>query len=71
MRAYKVNARGGLLMYGPPGCGKTYLARAVAGELGANFYAVGIADVLQHWLGDSERALARIFDTARRQVIGE
>jgi len=68
MRAFKVNARGGLLMYGPPGCGKTYLARAVAGELGANFYAVGIADVLQHWLGDSERALARIFDTARRNA---
>ncbi len=68
MRAYKVNARGGLLMYGPPGCGKTYLARAVAGELGANFYPVGIADVLQHWLGDSERALNRIFDTARRNA---
>jgi SpoVK/Ycf46/Vps4 family AAA+-type ATPase len=68
MRAYRVNARGGLLMYGPPGCGKTYLARAVAGELGANFYAVGIADVLQHWLGDSERALGRIFDTARRNA---
>jgi len=68
MRAFQVNARGGLLMYGPPGCGKTYLARAVAGELGANFYAVGIADVLQHWLGDSERALARIFDTARRNA---
>ncbi len=68
MKAYKVNARGGLLMYGPPGCGKTYLARAVAGELGANFYGVGIADVLQHWLGDSERALGRIFDTARRNA---
>jgi SpoVK/Ycf46/Vps4 family AAA+-type ATPase len=68
MRAYKVNARGGLLMYGPPGCGKTYLARAVAGELGANFYPVGIADVLQHWLGASEQALNRIFDTARRNA---
>ena len=68
MRAYKVNARGGLLMYGPPGCGKTYLARAVAGELGANFYPVGIADVLQHWLGASEQALNRIFETARRNA---
>jgi SpoVK/Ycf46/Vps4 family AAA+-type ATPase len=68
MRAYKVSARGGLLMYGPPGCGKTYLAKAVAGELGANFYPVGIADVLQHWLGDSERALHGIFETARRNV---
>jgi SpoVK/Ycf46/Vps4 family AAA+-type ATPase len=68
MQAYKMNARGGLLMYGPPGCGKTYLARAVAGELGANFYPVGISDVLQHWLGDSERALHRIFETARRNT---
>ncbi|WP_029113712.1 AAA family ATPase [Mycobacterium sp. URHB0044] len=68
MKAYKVTARGGLLLYGPPGCGKTYLARAVAGELGANFYPVGIADVLQHWLGDSERALNRIFETARRNA---
>lgn len=68
MAAYKMNARGGLLMYGPPGCGKTYLAKAVAGELGANFYPVGISDVLQHWLGDSERALHRIFETARRNA---
>ena len=68
MKAYKMSARGGLLMYGPPGCGKTYLARAVAGELGANFYPVGIADVLQHWLGDSERALRSIFETARRNA---
>jgi SpoVK/Ycf46/Vps4 family AAA+-type ATPase len=68
MRAYKMTARGGLLMYGPPGCGKTYLAKAVAGELGANFYPVGIADVLQRWLGESERALSRIFETARRNA---
>jgi SpoVK/Ycf46/Vps4 family AAA+-type ATPase len=68
MRAYKVTARGGLLMYGPPGCGKTYLAKAVAGELGANFFPVGIAEVLQHWLGDSERALHSIFETARRNA---
>ena len=68
MQAYKMTARGGLLMYGPPGCGKTYLARAVAGELGANFYPVGISDVLQQWLGDSERALHAIFETARRNT---
>ena len=68
LQAYKMSARGGLLMYGPPGCGKTYLARAVAGELGANFYPVGISDVLQHWLGDSERALHQIFETARRNA---
>lgn len=58
--------RGGLLLYGPPGCGKTYIARAVAGELGAKFMAVSIADVLDMWIGNSEKSLAEIFATARR-----
>ncbi len=66
MRAYKVSTRGGLLLYGPPGCGKTFLAKAVSGEIGANFYPVGISDVLQQWLGNSERAVHQIFETARR-----
>ena len=66
--AYGQKAGGGLLMYGPPGCGKTYLARATAGELGATFISVGIADVLDMWIGSSERNLAGIFDTARRHV---
>jgi SpoVK/Ycf46/Vps4 family AAA+-type ATPase len=66
MKAYKVSARGGLLLYGPPGCGKTFIAKAVSGELGANFYQVGIADVLHRWLGDSERSIRSIFDNARR-----
>ena len=57
--------RGGLLLWGPPGCGKTYLARAVAGELGANFYEVGIADVLDMWIGSSERNLRSVFEVAR------
>ncbi|OBG76359.1 MULTISPECIES: 26S protease regulatory subunit [unclassified Mycobacterium] len=68
MKAFKVSARGGLLLYGPPGCGKTFIAKAVAGELGANFYQVGIADVLHHYLGDSERSIRSIFDTARRNA---
>ncbi len=58
--------RGGLLLYGPPGCGKTFLARAVAGELGARFFAVGLHDVLDMWLGKSERNLHQVFETARR-----
>lgn len=60
--------RGGLLLYGPPGCGKTYLARAVAGELGARFFAVRLHDVLDMWLGQSERNLHDIFETARRSA---
>jgi len=68
MRAYKISARGGLLLYGPPGCGKTYIAKAISGELGANFYQVGIADVLHHWFGESERSIRSVFDSARRNA---
>lgn len=68
MKAYKVSARGGLLLYGPPGCGKTYIAKAISGELGANFYQVGIADVLHHWFGESERSIRSVFDSARRNA---
>ena len=68
MRAYKVSARGGLLLYGPPGCGKTFFAKAVSGEIEANFYPVGISDVLQQWLGSSERAVHEIFEVARRNA---
>jgi transitional endoplasmic reticulum ATPase len=64
-RAYGKVAGGGLLMYGPPGCGKTYLARATAGEVGASFLSVGVADVLDMWLGSSERNLREIFQSAR------
>jgi SpoVK/Ycf46/Vps4 family AAA+-type ATPase len=68
MKAYKVSARGGLLLYGPPGCGKTYVAKAISGELGASFYQVGIADVLHHWFGESERSIRSVFDSARRNA---
>ena len=57
-RLYGKTLRGGLLLYGPPGCGKTFLARAVAGELGAAFLAVSVADVLDMYMGNSEHARA-------------
>ncbi len=56
---------GGILMYGPPGCGKTHLARATAGEVKANFISVGISDVLGSFVGESERNLHDIFSNAR------
>jgi AAA+ superfamily predicted ATPase len=68
MRMYGKTLRGGLLLYGPPGCGKTYIARATAGELGAKFIAVGLADVLDMWIGQSERNLREIFQSARRNA---
>jgi SpoVK/Ycf46/Vps4 family AAA+-type ATPase len=68
MKLYGKSLRGGLLLYGPPGCGKTFIARATAGELGARFMAVGLSDVLDMWLGQSERNLHEIFETARRNA---
>jgi SpoVK/Ycf46/Vps4 family AAA+-type ATPase len=67
-KAFGKSLSGGLLLYGPPGCGKTFIARAVAGELGANFFSVGISDVLDMYTGQSERNLARIFAEARRRA---
>jgi SpoVK/Ycf46/Vps4 family AAA+-type ATPase len=62
---FKKRAGGGVLLYGPPGCGKTMLARAVASECRAEFVSVGISDVLNMYIGESERNLAAIFDKAR------
>lgn len=67
-KLYAKNLRGGLLLYGPPGCGKTFLARAVAGELGAGFYSVSLADVLDMYIGQSERNLRAVFETVRRHT---
>jgi ATP-dependent 26S proteasome regulatory subunit len=64
-KAYGKPIGGGILMYGPPGCGKTYLARATAGEIKASFLAIGINDVLEMWVGSSERNLRSIFEQAR------
>ena len=65
-KAYGKAVGGGILMYGPPGCGKTHLARATAGEIKAGFLAVGIHDVLDMWIGNSEKNLHEMFETARR-----
>jgi transitional endoplasmic reticulum ATPase len=64
-KAYGKPIGGGILMYGPPGCGKTHLARATAGEIQAGFMAVGISDVLDMWIGNSERNLHALFEQAR------
>jgi transitional endoplasmic reticulum ATPase len=64
-KAYGKKIGGGILLYGPPGCGKTYLARATAGEVNAGFLAVGISDVLDMWIGQSEKNLHALFEQAR------
>jgi transitional endoplasmic reticulum ATPase len=65
-KAYGKAIGGGILMYGPPGCGKTHLARATAGEIQAGFIAVGLNDILDMWIGNSEKNLHDVFDQARR-----
>lgn len=65
-RAYGKAIGGGVLLYGPPGCGKTHLARATAGEVHAAFLSVGINDVLDMYIGNSERNLHELFESARR-----
>jgi len=57
---------GGLILYGPPGCGKTFLARAVAGEIGARFINISLLDVLDMWFGESEKKIHELFENARR-----
>ncbi|MGH3252905.1 MAG: ATP-binding protein [Trebonia sp.] len=67
-RLYGKSLRGGLLLYGPPGCGKTFIARAVAGEMGAHFIVAGISEILDMWLGQSEHNLHELFMQARRNA---
>ena len=64
-KAFGKKIGGGILFYGPPGCGKTMLARATAGEINANFISVGINDVLDMWMCNSEKNLHNIFEAAR------
>jgi SpoVK/Ycf46/Vps4 family AAA+-type ATPase len=67
-KAYGKKIGGGILLYGPPGCGKTHLARATAGQIKASFISIGIHDVLDMWVGSSENKLHELFQLARRQA---
>lgn len=64
-KAYGKKIGGGILLYGPPGCGKTYLAKATAGQIDAKFINVGLNDILDMWIGNSEKNLHEIFELAR------
>lgn len=65
---FKKKSGGGILMYGPPGCGKTLLARATAGECRATFFNVMISDILDMYIGESEQKLHAIFEKARSET---
>lgn len=65
---YGRTAGGGVLLFGPPGCGKTMLAKAAATECNVKFYNVNLATVLDKWVGNSEKAISLIFKTARKNA---
>jgi transitional endoplasmic reticulum ATPase len=65
---FKKKAGGGILLYGPPGCGKTMLARATAGEVDAAFVPIAIPEILSKWLGESEKHMAGAFADARARA---
>lgn len=67
-RAYGKTIGGGVLLYGPPGCGKTLISRATAGEIKAAFYCIGLHEILDMWMGSSEKRLHAIFESARRNA---
>ncbi len=67
-RAYGKTIGGGVLLYGPPGCGKTLISRATAGEIKATFYCIGLHEILDMWIGASEKNLHAVFESARRNA---
>jgi SpoVK/Ycf46/Vps4 family AAA+-type ATPase len=56
----------GILLFGPPGCGKTLLAAAVATEIDANFYSIDAASIMSKWLGEAEQNVSKLFISARK-----
>ncbi len=67
-KAFKRKGGGGILLYGPPGCGKTFIARATAGECGARFVCVSIHEIVDKYWGESEKMVHAIFEEARRRA---
>jgi transitional endoplasmic reticulum ATPase len=67
-KAYGKKIGGGILLYGPPGCGKTFIAKATAGQVKAKFISVSLNDILDMWIGSSEKNLHQIFELARHNT---
>ena len=67
-KAYDKKVGGGVLLYGPPGCGKTMVSKATAGEIKANFMSLGLHQILDMWIGNSEKHMHEVFNLARQNA---
>ena len=67
-KEYEIAAGGGVMLYGPPGCGKTWIAKAVAGEAKVNLVEARISEVVSKWAGEHERNIHSAFESARRSA---
>ncbi|VVB98813.1 VCP-like ATPase [uncultured archaeon] len=65
-RKYGKLAGGGILLYGPPGCGKTFIMKSAAGECQSSFINAKISDIVDMYVGNTEKNLHNIFETARK-----
>ena len=65
---FGINPPHGVLLYGPPGCGKTMFARAIATTLSSSFFFISAASIFQMYLGESERIVRELFDLARQST---
>ena len=65
-KTYDIRTGGGVLLFGPPGTGKTMIAKAIAHEVGATFYQVKASDVMSKWVGESEQNIRSLFETAQK-----
>ncbi|MFA6328749.1 MAG: tetratricopeptide repeat protein [Candidatus Micrarchaeia archaeon] len=67
-KKYGKLAGGGIMLYGPPGCGKTFIMKAAAGECQSNFINAKISDIVDMYVGNTEKNLHNIFETARKNA---
>jgi AAA+ superfamily predicted ATPase len=67
-KEYKLSLGGGIMLFGPPGCGKTFITKAIAGEAGVNFIEAKVSEIFDMWVGSEGRAVKQLFAKARKSA---